>query len=133
MMVDQTVSITLDRERSLRYSLGDVKDICRVLTRMEPGEQPRKVTQGRLYQLLVERDIDAIVQTVFHGLRWEDRALRAERVEQIVGDFLVNGGDMVVIYDAIVEAWQKAGLAPRPTNQPTNGASGNGSTASDRS
>lgn len=124
------VTITLDHPRNLRYSWTDIKDICRVLTRLEPGDQPRKVTQGRLYQLLVERDTDAITQTLFHGLRWEDRTLKAERVDQIIGEFLANGGDLVVVYDAIVEAWQVAGLAPRTPGQTAHGASGNGSQAS---
>ena len=125
------VTVTLDKERNLRYTLGDVKELCRVLTRMEPGDQPRKVTQNRLWELLAERDTDATIWTLFQGLKWEDQRLKADRVEQILSEYMAHGGDMDKIYDAIVDAMVAGGLVKLP-NRPTspNGASGNGMRAS---
>lgn len=124
--------IVLDHERNLRFSWQDVKEVCRALTRLEPGDQPRKVTQHRLWQLLLERDPDAITQTLFYGLRWEDRALKAERVDQILSDYIAHGGDWVAIFDAIAEGMQKSGIVRLTQATPTsdNGGSGNGARAS---
>jgi hypothetical protein len=124
-MMTNSVAIILDHERNLRFSWGDYKDLCRILTRLEPGDPPRKVTQGRLLELLLERDMDAITQTLFHGLRWEDRALKAERIDQILGDYMANGGDVMTITNSIAEAFMESGIVPRPANLQTNGASGN--------
>ena len=124
------VTITLDHERNLRYTLGDFKELCRVLTRMEPGEQPRKVTANRLWQLLAERDPDATIWTLFQGLKWEDTRLKADRVEQILSEYIAHGGDMDKVYDAIVDAMVMAGMVKLPNRPSPNGASGNGATAS---
>lgn len=124
------IAITLDQERSLRYTLGDIKELCRVLTRLEPGDQPRKVTTNRLWQLLAERDLDATTLTLYHGLKWEDQRLKADKVEQILGDYVAHGGDLDVIYDAIVDAMVKAGLVKLPNRPSSNGASGNAARAS---
>jgi hypothetical protein len=124
------ITITLDHARNLRYGWGDVKEICRVLTRLEPGDQPRKVTQNRLWQLLAERDPDATALTLYHGLKWEDQRLKADRVEQMLGEFVSDGGDMDTIYDAIVDAMVGAGLVKLPNRGRDNGASGNGARVS---
>jgi hypothetical protein len=124
------ITVTLDQERNLRYTLGDIKDLCRVLTRLEPGDQPRKVTTNRLWQLLAERDLDATTLTLYHGLRWEDQRLKADKVEQLLGDYVAHGGDLDVIYDAIVDAMVKAGLVKLPNRPSSNGASGNAARAS---
>jgi hypothetical protein len=123
------ITVTLDQERNLRYTLGDIKELCRVLTRLEPGDQPRKVTTNRLWQLLAERDLDATTLTLYHGLRWEDQRLKADKMEQILGDYVAHGGDLDVIYDAIVDAMVKAGLVKLPNRPSSNGASGNASRA----
>jgi hypothetical protein len=124
------ITITLDTERNLRYTLGDLKELCRMLTRLEPGDQPRKVTTNRLWQLLAERDLDATTLTLYHGLRWEDQRLKADRVEQILGEYIAHGGDLDLIYDAIVDAMVNAGLVKLPNRPSGNGASGNGARVS---
>jgi hypothetical protein len=124
------VTLVLDRERMLRYEWTDLKEICRILSRLQPGDSPDKVTQNRLWQLLAERDPDATTLTLFHGLKRDDQRLWADKIDEIIGDFVRQGGDMDTVYDAIVDAMVAAGLVKLPNRNPRdNGASGNGTRA----
>jgi len=132
MAMDSSVSIVLDHERTLRYDWEDFRDICKILTRLQPGDRPERVTQNKLITLLYERDPEAMQVTLYQGLRRDDQRLRADQMGQILAEYVRNGGDLEVVYDQIAEAFFASGVIKRPSNwrATENGASGNGSRAS---
>lgn len=107
----EDVTIKLDKERTVKYTWRSVRDLCGRLSK--PGET---CTIVKLIDLMRQMDPEAITAALFIGLaHGEDRKkLTGEQVEDMIDDYLQEGGRLADLMGAVLEALQKSGAIPTP-------------------
>jgi hypothetical protein len=95
------VTIDFDRTRHLQFDLAAIRDLENAM-----GGEPLGVIVGRLANL----GVNAIVLTLWAGLKHDDRGLSPKLVEKRLTTYLAAGGKLGTLADGINDALEASGL-----------------------
>jgi len=110
------ITLQFDKPRQLKYDLAAIRDLERNMN----GE-PLGVIVGRLANL----GVDALILSLWAGLKHEDRALTPHLVTLRLETYLAGGGTLRQLADGINDALEECGLfktardEQAPANPPT--------------
>lgn len=98
--------IKLDKDRTLLYRFGDLKDARRVLG----GKSTTEISM-----MILGADADAIATLLWVGLRHEDPALGRDvnKVDDAIEKYLADGGQLYDLTTPILDALKAKGIIPK--------------------
>jgi hypothetical protein len=95
------VQIELDRTRHVKFGLAAIRDLERAM-----GGKPL----ASIIQDLSSVGIDALIITLFHGLKHEDPTLNTNLILKMVDQHMVSGESLQPLYKAVIEALEGTGV-----------------------
>lgn len=101
--------IDLDRARKLRFSIQDLRDLCRRLG---------GISIVALLEKLGALDLDAVHVAVMVGLRHDDRRLTPEKVDDMVQGYVDKHGSLIGLLAALNDAIERSGVVRRREEPP---------------
>lgn len=97
-MTIRFVPLNLDKARRLRFDPNAIADVEGAL-----GLGISRMFKDDMMGIRVLRAL------LWGGLRWEDRGLTIERVGNLIGDYLSNGGTLTDLTRSVMAAVEAAG------------------------
>lgn len=96
----------LDKDRTLLYRFGDLKDARRALGGKSTSE---------IALMVLQADVEAISVLLWVGLRHEDAKLGRDmnRVDDAIQEYLAAGGELYELTTPILDALKSARLLPK--------------------
>jgi len=95
------VSVDFDKPRQLKYDLDAVRDL-------EAGMNGQPL--GSIVQQLGQIGVNAIVFSLWAGLKWEDRGLSPNLVTKRLQTYIKAGKSLKKLAEAINDALEETGL-----------------------
>ncbi len=95
------IQVSLDKARTLKYGIGAVRDLENAL-----GGKPL----GDVIRDLSRLGINALVISLYHGLKHEDAGLNLRLIEKMLEAHLDAGESLQPLYDAVSESIKDTGI-----------------------
>lgn len=105
MAKQEPVEILLDRPRTLKYRVTDLRELTRRLG---------NIGVRQLLERLGDMDLECILQTLHVGLRHEESKMRLDRAEELLQIAVDRDGSMKLILQAIIDALAASGVIGEP-------------------
>lgn len=105
MAAQEPVSIVLDRPRTLKYRVTDLRELSRRIGNLGVRQ---------LLEKLSDMDLEVILQTLHVGLKHDEPKMRLDRAEELLQIAIDRDGSMKYIMQAIVDALAASGVIGEP-------------------
>ena len=101
------VIVNLDKPRPLKYTASAFKEMDQAAALSGRGNAWEPDTLSSLDDLLTsESDFVVIQFLLWGGLKWADKSLTIDKVEEILTEFVTNGGQIEPILKKIIIAYR---------------------------